>query len=400
MRLRLILVTFVLVLLLTACPNPAGGTDPNPGEEDDPVLPQDLPSIPEDATPSDGGAGDFLALIVDTADNAVSLVRSSASEPSQLEIIIDGDISSSTPYVRISPDASAVAYLNVSNQLIWLETDSTRSYVVRTYTIGAENTDEFWWYDDDTLLFSSDASLSRAAIVDSIVESSEIIGGEICHHDLALNPYAAVGSGRTVALTYVNSDSHGTIATVFTGDYVDTGDAGQINNTSAIVSHSDEFDIGFDPMLTWLSSDVLVWRTDLAVSTLWYCNVTDYLAHTDPSSLGRVGIEMENAPTKFLLSLDGSCIYLYGNGKAVSRAAVPTEVDDYDAEVFYVDDIEFTISKLEFSPSGNYFLVGNRSRLRCFATDDPAQRFSWWEDTSLETQLNAGERELLEIWWM
>ena len=199
-----------------------------------------------------------------------------------------------------------------------------------------------------------------------------------------------------MALTYILESGGMTFPTVYAGDYLDDGSSGQITNTQPLVTHTDSFDIGFDPMLTWLSEDVLVWRTDPTVSTLFFCNVTEYPAD---ESFGVISIDNANAPTDFLLSGDGTTVYFYGRGNAVSSVPNPANVDEYDAQAFYVDDIEYTISNLAFSPSGKYFLVGNRSRLRCFDASDPSVRYRWWEDSDLERSLDEGSLELLDIWW-
>lgn len=406
MRLLRIATPVLLVLLLFACTNPNLGSNPrdDPGTGDlgdDPVAPEDLSPVPSDAT-AGGGPGVFFALVSDPDNDTLSLVRSQASSPDQYETVVDGQVSTSTPIARFSDDNSSVAYVNVQNQLVWHELDTSTTHSVRSYSADAPNRDEFWWQGSDAILFSSDGSLSRAVLDTGTVQVSPIIGSEICHHDIALNPFAAPDSGRSLALTYVHEDSNGSIAMVFSGDFNQTG---EISNTSALVSHSNTFGIDFDPMLTWLNDEVLVWRTDQTVSTLWYCNVADYVSDEDPTALGWITIDDANAPRDFLLAPDASGIYFFGspayqNGNVVTKAQIPSEVGDYSAEVFYTDDLEYTVSRVAFSPSGKYFLVGNRTRLRCFSVQDTTSRYRWWEDTVLEAQLDSGTLELVEIWWL
>ena len=390
-----VLIALAVVVLLVACPNPGLGPDPTTdGEDPDPVDPGTLLQIPDDATLSSGGPGIFYAVISDLQDGSVSLITSSAANPAEIVTIVDGDISPTEPLVRFSADSTMVVYVNTLNELTMLDRTNGESYVVQSYSEGAGNMDEFWWYDNDTLLFSSAGSISRAVISGTELEKGAVTNSEICHHDLSLNPFSHLTGGSSAALTYIHEVAGGTIAVVYVGDYLDDGTAGEIVNAWAIVSHSNEFGIDFDPMLTWLSEDVLVWRTDEAVSTLWFCNVAEY-----PASLGWVSINSAEAPTDFLLSPGGNTIYFFGRGNVVGAVSNPAVQGDYNAQVFYTDDIEYTVSKLAFSPSGNYFLVGNRSRLRCYDSADPSIRYRWWEDTELEQELDDVSLEVLQIWW-
>ena len=401
-RVIMVLIALAVAILLVACPNPGLGPDPiTDGEDLDPVDPATLLQIPDDATPSSGGPGVFYAATSDLEDGSVSLITSSAANPTEIVTIVDGDISPTQPLVRFSDDSNMVAYVNTLDQLIIHDRPSGESFVVRSFSTGAEDMDEFWWYDDHTLLFSSGGSISRAMVSGLELEQpTAVTGSEVCHHDLSLNPFSAFPGGIGIALTHIEELAGGTLAAVWVGDYLDDGSIGQITDARLIASYGNEFGIGFDPMLTWLNEDMLVWRTNETVSTLWFCNVTDYLQIPSVSgSLGWVLIDDANAPTDFILSPTGDVIYLFGRGNVVTSAPIPTAYGDYDAEVFYVDNIEYTVSKLAFSPSGNYFLVGNRSRLRCYDSADPSVRYRWWEDTELEQQLDDVSLELLQIWW-
>ncbi len=395
-RVITVLIALAVVVLLVACPNPGLGPDPIiEGEDPDPVDPGTLLQIPDDATPSSGGPGTFYAVISDLQDGSVSLMTSSAASPAEIVTIVDGDISPAHPLVRLSANSENVAYVNAAGDLIVRDRLGENSYVARSYADGAADMDEFWWYGNNILLFSTGGSISRATLSESGLDPPRpIIGSAFCHHDLAQNPFSAIAGGIEVALTYINESAGGNQVIIYVGDYLDDGSSGEITNIVPTVAIANAFRIGFDPMLTWLSDDVLVWRVDETVSTLWFANVAD-----SPAAWGWVEIEGANAPTDFLLAPNGDTIYLFGRGSIVTSAPIPTVQGDYDAELFYTDNIEYTVSKLAFSPSGSYFLVGNRSRLRCFDSADPSVRYRWWEDTELEQQLDDVSLEVLQIWW-
>ena len=385
-RVITVLIALAVVVLFIACPNPTTID----GEDLDPVDPGTLLQIPDDATPSSGGPGIFFAVISDLQEGSVSLITSSAASPAELVTIVDADISPAQWLVRLSDDSNKVAYVNILDQLIIHDRPSGDSYIVRSYSEGADNMDEFWWYGDDALLFSSDGSISRAKISETGLLVSPVTGSEVCHHDLAQNPFSAFPGGIGIALTYITESA----TSIWIGKYMDGGEFVEVENGGTIETYDNGFDIGFDPMLTWLSEDVLIWRTGLSVSSLWFWR-------NDTCDAEEVYIDNANTPahTDFLLSSGGDTIYLFGHSNVVTSLSNPAIQDTYDADVFYVDSIEYTVSKLAFSPSGNYFLVGNRSRVRCFDAADPSVRYRWWEDTELEQRLNDVSLELLQIWW-
>jgi len=390
----------VALAMVTACMPAAGpdsSSDPGGSGDPDPVPPGDLPEVPDGGLEYPAGAATFYAVFRDSG-GATGLETSAISSPDTLAYLIDGQINPDHPFVRPNPDFSEIAYLNVNNELVIFDRGSGDSYLVTVHEEGAPNSDEFWWFSDDVLLFSTVGSISRAQIVDGSLDISTVLEGHSCYHDLSINPFSAVAGTSQVALSYITSSGGIPVATILVGTYSDDGTTGEITSVNIITTFVGEFGIDFDPMLTWLTPDFLVWRTSEDLTRVFYCDVPERLGG-NLDAFGVVDIDAgADHPTDMLLSNDGSTVYLYGRGNSVTSVAVPTEPGSYDASVFYTDDIEYTVSKLAFAPSGAYFLVGNRSRLRCFNTSDPTIRYRWWEDTDLEAELDSGDLEVLEVW--
>lgn len=381
LRLHVVLCLLVTAMVLMGCPD-AGIDDPSDLNDPDPVDPASLPALPD-------SADQVFLLVRHGTSGPVSLFKSGAGSPGAVELVLDDSVSETAQHVRLSPGTGKIAYINTSFELRVLDAESGLDHLIHSYSPSPPDIDEFWWHDDDTLLFSPGGDIERAFFSGPDVAIDPIMGSEFCYHDLSQN---GTGSPVQTAMTYID----GNHVKIQLADYENATPS--FSAPATLTEYRDAFSVDFDPRLTWVTSDILVWRLSAGVSELEFCNVPEYLADPETQFTGTLSISGASSATSFLLTPDGSQVVFFGGGVNVCAIGTPLTEGLCTATEFYTEDIEYNISNFTFSPTGEFFLVGSTTRIRCYSTTD-LTRYRWWEDTDFETQLDSGELRIIEIIW-